>query len=279
MKYIAAIIIIIFLGSCGGQQDLELNQLESSVVVEGWLSDIDTFQRVRLTYSQSFDDSGAIPYITDASVEIQVGTQRHSLNYADDGWYVSETKFGGALNRTNRLWVTLNNGDIITSLSEGMKSAPTIDGIEFESYERDSEENSNNIEVVYFPKATILDDGDQDNYYRFRLFRNDTLFALPEHMILVTDRFFNGNITTFENEFTGFEYSLGDSIVIELQEISQKAFDYLRLLKSQTTTVGTVSSVTPSPITGNLNYTGQSKKVLGYWGTISVKRAGIKISE
>jgi len=253
--------------------------IEPSVVVEGWLTDVDTIQSLRLTYSQEFDNQSNPSTLSNATVSVIGNNQTYSFNYQTNGWYHSDTKFKGFPGNLYFLRIELSDGSIIESTRESLRSAPAIDSINYTFYTRQSILDPNVIETIYYPIAEINDNPNQVNHYWWRLYKNDSLLYQPEYMVLISDRFFNGNTTIFESEFTGFEFSRGDSIGMELLEISTDAFNFLSLLKSQTTTIGTVSSVTPAPINGNLSYVNKSNNVLGYWGVVSLKKRGIKISQ
>lgn len=273
------LLISITLLLTGCQTDnLTLGEPAPIVVVEGWLTDQSKTQHLKISQTQSFNSNETAPTIDDAIVYVKRNSG-DSVVYSSigNGEYQSNETFAGRLNSTYQLFIELPNGQLIRSSQERMHLAPSIDSLYYDSYERESESDPNLIETIYFPKAQIQDKEGFNNYYRWRVFRNDTLFSSPEHMVLINDRFFDGNSPTIENEFTIFEYFENDSIGLELHEISHQAYDYLRLLKSQTTTLGTVSSVTPAPIDGNLTYVNSGEDVLGYWGVTSVKKAGIKI--
>lgn len=275
-KIVACILPFLIIWSC--QTEDVFSSYNSSVVVEGWLIDIDTFQYVQLSESQSFDDQSTAEYLSTATVKVISNTgESYVFKHDSDGVYISESEFAGVNGRRYYLQITLTDGSVIESNREVMKDAPEIDSIAYDSYERSTDNNPDIEETVYYPIAYSSDTPGESNYYRYRLYRNDTLFSDTEYMVLLSDQFFDGN--EFGNDFTDFEYFPGDSAIVELMEISETAYDYLTELKSQTTTLGTVSSVTPSNLPSNLQYKSAEKEVLGFWGVASVKRSGIKIPE
>lgn len=276
-RLIVSISILMMASGCLSDE-IPFSDITPIIVVEGWLTDQPSRQYVRISQTQSFNSTESAPFINNATVYVRnIGGDSVVYNPVGNGRYESVRAFNGRRNFSYQLIIELNDGRVISSSIERMRQAPQIDSLFYDFYERESQENPNIIETVYFPKARIEDVAGVDNFYRWRLFRNDTLFSDPEYMVLINDRFFDGNTPTLENEFTIFEYFQNDSIGLELQEVSPSAFQYLRLLKSQTTTIGTVSSVTPATIDGNLSYLNSTEDVLGFWGTTSLKKAGIKI--
>lgn len=278
MNRISIILIFILLSSCAADEVPSLNN-SSSIVVEGWLTDRVEFQKVKISRSLPFSGESLASYVRDANVMVRVGSANYSFSYNLGGVYISDEPFAGKSGFTHAITITLADSQIIQSTPEIMHQSPDIDSIYYDSYERESPINPNVIDVIYFPIATFADNINQSNHYRCKLYKNDTLFNDAEYMVLVSDRFFNGNETTLENEFTNFEFALDDSVGIEIIEISANAYNYLTLLKSQITNIGTVSSVTPSPIQGNLRYSLSNEEVLGFWGVNSIKSSGIRIKE
>ncbi len=276
MKHLIFILTLFTLTSCN--DNFEDSTSERQLVVEGWLTDIDTFQVVKLSYTQPLLGSNTTNYPDDASITIS-GNNGDALElvYSGRGVYRSPTKYNGLSGVYYTLRIELSNEEIITSTAELMHIAPMIDTLTYDFYERQSETNANIIERVYYPIPQIEDEADQNNYYRWKIYRNDTLFNTSEDIILMTDRFFDGNTPKFENEFTSFEFFENDSISLQLHEIPKSGYDFLRVLKTQTSSSGTSITATPSPIRGNLFYLNSNKTVLGYWGTASIQTSGIKI--
>ena len=258
--------------------NLELDEQDQQVVIEGWLSDLDAIQFVKISQSQNFLDNSGTIHIENASVKIRSSNGiTVDLIHTENGLYRTESVYSGSEGINYFLEVRLADGRIIQSSPQKMTNAPPLDTISYDYYERESATNENIIEQVSYPITQINDNGEEQNYYRFKIYKNDTLFKDSEHILLINDQFFNGNSPFIENEFTSFEFFEGDSIGLELQEITETGYNYLRNLKTQTTSLGSTSFITPGPINGNLFFLNSSDKVLGFWGTRSIKTNGIKI--
>ncbi|WP_258097939.1 DUF4249 domain-containing protein [Marinoscillum pacificum] len=269
--------LVLLLWSCQ-DNNLELDDQEQQVVIEGWLSDLDTIQFIKISLSQNFLDNSGKSYIEDAGVKIRSSNGvTIDLIHSSNGLYSTQSTYSGQEGINYFLEVRLSDGRIIQSSTQKMASAPSLDTINFEYYERESATNENIIEQVFYPITQINDNGEEENYYRFKVYKNDTLFKESENILLINDKFFNGNSPFIENEFTSFEFFESDSIGLELQEITSTGYNYLRNLKNQTTSLGSTSFITPGPINGNMFYLNSDEKVLGYWGTCSIQTNGIKI--
>ena len=277
MRKICSILILLCLISCESE-DVPNIGASNLVVIQGWFTDLDTFQTIRMSLSQDFQVNEPETPVTDATVSVNGNNgESYILNHVGSGIYQTQEKEKANRGVIYSLTIMLSDGRIITSPGDVMRSVPSIDTLGYDYYERTSEENQNIIEQVYYPILQFQDPGSRANYYRVKAYKNDTLFTNPEDIILFNDRFFDGNKPKIENEFALLEYFSNDSISLELHEISRDGYEFLRLLKSQTTSLGSASSVTPSPITSNLQYLNSDETVLGYWGTASIQKAGIKI--
>jgi hypothetical protein len=123
--------------------------------------------------------------------------------------------------------------------------------------------------AIYFPRITARDSANYENYYRWILYSNGFQITVPESIILQNDRFFDGNF--IPNFFDDFEYSFGNNMKVELHSITKETFDYLNLLRSQTTTLSAASSTTPAIVNGNIfNLSNSSETILGYFGTSAI---------
>ncbi len=273
------IIPFILLSGCQ-ESSFQIEEGSKLVVVEGWLTDIDTIQQVRVSLTQHFLDNSSQLFVNDADVRVY-GSNGENMRflYGGSGWYSSMSNFSGKDGVSYHIEITLSDNSIITSTKEKMLTAPMLDTISYSYYEQ-STDNQGVIKQIYYPITQFEDAEGIENFYRFRVFKNELLFGKAEDIMLIRDQFFDGNSPIIENEFTSFEFAINDSISLELQEITASGYNYLRNLRAQTTSLESAStSITPGPINGNLQYNNSTEKVLGFWGTSSIQKIGIKISQ
>ncbi|MEP1096533.1 MAG: DUF4249 domain-containing protein [Cyclobacteriaceae bacterium] len=270
------LIIILTLSSlsCERVVVIPLPDEQNLLVVEGWLTDMVERQYVRLSRSNSF--SGAVnPVIDDATVLVQArNSPSQTYSYAEDGRYLSDNAFQAVSGEEYRLSVLLQNGDLIRSSWTPIESNTNINILSVDSFVENDEENPGQTKVVYFPRITALDSADYQNYYRWRLFKDGVQLTEPESIILQNDRFFDGNF--IPNLFDDYEYSIGNNMTVELHSITKEAFDFLSLLKSQTTTLSAAASTTPAIVNGNItNFTAPDEIVLGFFGTRAISSKSV----
>ncbi len=242
---------------------------QNLLVVEGWITDEVERQYVRLSRSNSF--SGPLnPVIEDATVLVQTRDGlSQTYSYSQDGSYLSDNPYRAIRGEEYRLSVVLQNGDLIRSTWTPIESKTDIVLLSVDSFEERDPDNPGQNRTIYFPRITARDSADYENFYRWILFKDGQQLTDPESIILQTDRIFDGNF--IPNDFGDYQYDLGDNMKVELHTITKEAFDFLSLLKSQTTTLSAAASTTPAIVNGNIsNLSRPEETVLGFFGTRAV---------
>ncbi len=277
-KVIYILFVFLFIG-CEDAIQIDLPTNANLIVVQGWVSNQLMSQEVILSRTQGFNDQSGPALVNNAQVVVS-SNQGDQFQYQQDmdGVYRSIDAYEGMDSTFYQLEVVLPEGDTIISPFELMPRLVPIDSLVFNSAEELSNENPNLLETIYFPVTFSQDPPDIRNYYRWKISRNDTLFNAPNDLELLDDSAINGNF--FPNEFRSFRYEFGDTLHIEMQTISGGAFDFLSLLKNQTTLLGTASGTLPATISGNLrNRTDPNMIVLGYFGAFSSSTAELILLE
>lgn len=270
------LIVVVLLG-CEDPIQIDLPTNTDLVVVEGWVSNQMINQEIVLSRTQGFNNQSGPSFITGANVTVFNNlNDQYTFQQEEDGVYRSTVSFQGVDSLFYQLEVILPEGDTIVSPFESVPRLVTIDSLIFAQDEEASDENPNLQVTFNFPVSWAQDPPDIRNYYRWRIFRNDTLFSAPNDLELLDDSAINGNF--FPNEFRSFRYEFGDTLTMEMQTLSEDAFDFLTLLKNQTTLLGTASGTLPATISGNLrNRSDPDKIVLGFFGCISTSTAELTL--
>lgn len=272
MKKLYLIAILVTSLACEDTDDIPFEASSPLIVVEGWLTDQPALQYVRLSSTVKFSSSSGPVSVEDAVVTVYGGSAPIRYIHQGNGRYQTADSVFGISGRSYYLEVRLSSGDIIISDPEIMPSAPTIDSLGFDSFARQNPTSPQQEEIIFFPVAFTDDPAGIDNYYRWKIYRNDSLFNQPEDIFLFSDRFVDGN-SQIPQEFISYDFKLNDHARLEIMEISEAAFQFLTELKSQITTIGTNAAVSPAPIQGNLRYRNSNNQVLGYFGATSINSA------
>ncbi|MEQ9229490.1 MAG: DUF4249 domain-containing protein [Cyclobacteriaceae bacterium] len=262
------IILAITLFSCTSELDFPIGN--EVVVVEGWVTTQEKQHWVKLSKTVGFQDAQSEEAIENATVVIEdnVSPTTYALTHSSDGVYLSDS-FSGVIGRQYTLTIVLENDDVITSTSQRLSQVPDIDDIVFDSFIENDPDTGDDVEI-FFPVVTTTDLSEEPNYYRYKGYRNGELLNLPSEMEILSDRFLKPG-ELLDHSIPTFRYQIGDVVQVELLSLSSDAFDFLDLLKSQTTSLGSSSGTAPATLIGNLSYESKSEIVLGFFGASDVK--------
>ncbi|MEO9871876.1 DUF4249 domain-containing protein [Ekhidna sp.] len=269
-------ILLIGLFACEKVVIVDLPDPQGLVVVEGWVTDTVSTHQIRLTRSNAFSANSDVLPIEDAQVIVQSRTgQIYSYSYSSNGYYEAETPYEGISGIEYRVRILVDTSEIRSDW-DMMPEKVSIETLEISSFQENDPNNPNQQITIFFPKISSLDPDSNENYYRWVFFKNNEIFIEPESITIQNDRFFDGNL--IPNNFQNFSYDPGEKITVELQSISSNTFNYLSLLKSQITTLGTSSGTTPAIVSGNLNYLDiENEHVLGFFGTRAISVESIDV--
>lgn len=261
------VISLIILTSCG-VSDLTIPDGNEVLVVEGWITNEDKQHWVKLSRTVPFDKSKTSSPIKDAVVHIEDNVNSFPLSHASEGTYLSNS-FTGIEARSYRVTIELATGEMIQSQWERLNPLMPIDTIKYEFFIDQDPESGEDVRV-YFPIVISSDPIDESNFYRYKGFRNGTVLNEPNEIILLSDQFVNG-ANSLPNFIPEFRYSFSDTIKVELHSLTREGFEFMELLKSQTTSLGSSSGTSPAALNGNLTITDDnSQTVLGFFGASAV---------
>lgn len=273
MKYFTTLFLL-FLISCEGESIVEKRE---RLVVEGWVTNQDKQQWVKISTVVSFDDPRTGNPIEDAVVSIEDNVSVFPLTHSSNGLYLTNA-FAGITARSYRVTIQLATGETIQSGWERMNPLMPIDIITYTFFDELDSETGENIKV-YFPIVVSSDPVDETNFYRYKGFRNGELLNKSNELILLSDQFVNG-ATSLSHFIPEFRYSFEDTIQVELNSLTQASFQFLELLKSQTTSLESSSGVSPAALVGNLeNVDDADQVVLGFFGASAVSSDTIIINQ
>jgi len=275
LKYLYFISSVLLL-SCG-VSEIELPDGKQLLVVEGWVTNQEKQHWIKLSRTVPFDDNNSELAIEDAIVNINSGLTSYTLAHSGDGIYLSDS-FTGIESSHYQLKIELVSGELIQSEWEQLNPVSPLESIKVSFFEDQDPETGEDI-VVYYPVGIWEDPSEETNYYRFIGYRNDVLLDDPNELILINDQFVNG-ADSLPHHMPELRYALGDEIKLELHSLSKSAFDFLELLKLQTTSLGSSSGTSPATLVGNMkNITNENEIVLGFFGASAVSTDSTLINQ
>lgn len=219
---ILAISAIFFLSSCEKVIDVNLNNVDSKLVVEGVITNSDEPHTVYLSETSDFDSAIEFKGITDAVVIISddLGTN-DTLKMINPGIYQT-SKIKGIPGHTYFL-------SIIRANKQYTAKCQMPEVVKMDTLTISEVELMGQVQVVLNP--TISDPIETKNYYRFKLYQN----GIPSQDILAgNDQYFNGISREFNinpgGRMSG-EVNKGDSFQLELMCIDESVYNYFFTLE------------------------------------------------
>lgn len=184
-------LLAILFASCEEPTVLDLKQTPSRIVIEGLLTNRPGYQGVTVSRSSAFYGSGQTPRVENATVVVSddAGGEftfvHNPRNHPDSaGIYVPETSFAGSIGRTYTLEVEVD-GETYEGSDKLVPVIP-IDSLKFrinEDEEEDPKEPGKIYELLLFAREPQ----DEENYYLFKYYRNDSLTVYNPTDIYYTD--------------------------------------------------------------------------------------------
>jgi hypothetical protein len=267
-------IILILLASCEKSILLDLEQTEPRIVIEGQVTDLSTYNYVKISRTTGFYSSGASPRITNATVSVydDEGNNHVFLHYAGNnpdsaGYYFPEEPFAGVVNRTYTLTVVVN-GELYEA-QDTMFRLVSIDKLESRinpDEQRDPEKPGQYYEVLMY----VQEPQDTRDYYLFKTYRNGQLEYLNDTDVYFADDELIGE--SIEGIPMPVFFAKGDMARVEVYSLSRDAFVFYRDLQKLLNNDGGLFGTPPANPRSNI-----SNGALGLFQTSAVQVGEISV--
>ncbi len=252
LTFTAILLLTTALMSCQKVIDIDLNEKEPKLVIEGGISDQPGPYVIRISQTVNFDEPNEFPAVSGAYLTLRDDAgNSETLSEITPGEYVA-TSLQGTPGRTYTLEATVN-GVTYTSISY-LPAAVAIDSLTVE-------ESFWGIRQV---NIYLKDPAETENYYRIVQEKNR---KMVKDILVMSDELQDGAHLSTPLFINNIEDSLrrGDTVVVQLQSIDKAAYDYFRTLMMLTTPGGPPSDAPANPITGFTN------GALGYFSAYAVR--------
>lgn len=263
--------------ACEKVIDLDLPEGEPMLVVDGWYTDEDTTQFVKLSTTAPYFEDQETPRVTGAEVTLNtfengalVGSEALVEDPENPGIYLipnpAETGKG------YQLEVNAPGFDPVRSDVQEILETPPIFDIYWEEADP-SFDDSLAIYKVFISTFEVPGEGDA---YRWFAWVDGEYQNKPENLYIANDLLVDGAVLP-QFEPTDHQYRLGEVVRITQCRINQSAYDYLALLRQQTAFVGSPFDTPPAPLVGNMKFTNKEGQALGFFGASSTSTAEITV--
>lgn len=270
-KLFFSLIALFFLSvSCEDVIELDLNEGEPRLVIEGFITDQPGPYIIEINKTVGFYESNDFPPQSGAKVIIADNEGIEDiLEEVRPGVYQTTT-IQGQVGKTYTLTVEYE-GQIITASSEMPSQQIPIDSLVLRYEEESLFYDEGQYVTAYFQDPAAV-----ENFYRLNIFVNGDVYNFSEddpddftadddNFYLTRDKFSDGNIQDF-----GFFLTLqpSDSVYVELHQLNRTTFEYYRTLIDGTDSGG----IAPANPISNFG-----TQALGYFGAFSVTSKSVVV--
>ncbi len=283
-----ALITVSILG-CEDDVYPELEQSESKVVVDAWITNEPVPQTVKITETLPYFTNEFAPGIENAIVYIveDGGEQFNFLPSNVKGSYVwtpsASQPVLGTVGNNYELHIQWNNIEV--SSYSTLNRVPPVDSVTF------SFESGSFIPDSYFAEFFARDPVGAGDTYWIKTYKNGSFLNRPNEINLAFDAGTSAGanvdglylIQPIRNAINPFEtdekdnlispYNPGDSIMVEMYSITNEAFNFLTELRIQTDRPGGFAELFAVPLSNiPTNMVSTQDLVLGYFNMSAVSR-------
>ena len=257
---IATIFSLLALTACEDVIEIDLDNIESILVIEAVITDQTIQQTVKLTKTGNYFEPGIYPAISSANVILSDNLGKsENLSEVNPGIYQT-THLLGTAGVVYNLSVEVEDMEY-TAVAE-MPVKVNIETLSTEFFE-----TTPHFDEGYMVKCNFTDPAGISNYYRFKIYENGVLLNSSSDFVLRDDKIFDGNTVQIPLSIKTFQ--INDTVTIELLSLNKDTYDYYNtLVGGSSGPAGMMSSSTPANPVSNI-----SNSAMGYFGvyTISTK--------
>lgn len=258
--------------SCQEEVFLDLGNTEKIPVIEAIWTDNHSSNRVIVSYSRDYYDTLPNEIVSDAEVRIVNETTGENIELRfveSQGYYMAINGRTARIGHDYRLEVRMEDNLYISS---GRTLAPPVlDSITYQ-YEEERIFRRAGYYLTLYGKIPFED----NNYYRLRLTRNDTLLNRRSDYFLFDDSF-GTSILNNGFELNAFSFRKNDRVKLDLFRLNRDTFEYLNQMVNLLYNDGGLFSPPPENPRSNIQVAQGTGRVLGYFMTSPVLTKSVMI--
>lgn len=263
MQVLSIFILLQTFTSCEEPIDVEIDEGETVLVVDGWITDEPGPHQVILSTSSPYFENNTTPRKTGAQVRITDNSGIiEILEETAPGIYATGRDFRALVGRKYHLSIEVD--DQFFEAETEIRRPAQIDSLKT-VYKKKSMMNKEGFYVEYYgPEAAGIGD-----HYRFRIYRNDQLLNKPQDLVVLQDRMMDG--LYFRNvQFHSEPFEAGDRVNIEAWSITEDAYYFYDEMRDQIMNGGLFANPVANIRTNIKPAAENSMKAVGYFGGASV---------
>jgi hypothetical protein len=242
--------------SCEREIDIQLNDAEPRIVIEGWITD--------MPGPYDFRVSRSAPYLGDGSDELVSGARlivRDDMGNVDSlievkpGWY-----------QTTHIQGQTMHTYVVEALVDGTtyratNYMPRINDILATGF---SYNDTMAFGAGYYVGLLAQEPSGVGDFYQFRFWRNDSLFHGLSDLLVTDDVLVDGQLSPF---LFPYPNEIGDTIVVEVRSLSASSYDFYVTLFQQGSGSGGPFASAPDNLLTNFD-----NGAVGWFGAAGARR-------
>lgn len=281
-----------YFSACTDVVDIELDEAETRLVVDAWISNDSTDQTIRLTNTAPFFEAAPTPGVPGATVFVNTSSG-NSLEFLDQGdgnyvWSPTNNETIGSIGEEFELTIELDE-KTYTSFSS-MNRVPAIDSIA--QFRDDSTSfTDESIRCNFYARDAV---GAGDTYW-IKTYRNGVFLSQPAEINIAFDAGFSPGsevdgiifITPIREtmnpvpdpiesgEKVPSPWDVGDEVRVEIHSISLDGYFFLDIVQTQL--LNSQNGIFAEPLAntqGNIVSTSGEEEVLGMFVVSAVSKLG-----
>lgn len=203
--------------------DLDLNEKNSKIAIEAWITDLDEPQYITMTYTANFLGNSPYVPIIDATVSItnELGLDIELIN-RQDGTYHLPQSWDPVLDQ--RYTLTIDHGGQVYSAEHIMRRSPVIEDLTIDPVYNDQDS------LIGYETVFAIQDptGKGDAYYVIDYLKGSTYGDTLLNGGYADDEFFDGQfVENIRVTDTDRPYHSGDTVVVEIYSLGKETSNFL----------------------------------------------------
>jgi Domain of unknown function (DUF4249) len=279
---------IFILTGCQDVIDLKTEVGPTQLVVDGWITNQQGQQLIKLTQSAGyFDNAAPIPAKgANVSVTDETGKIYTFTDLKNDGNYIwkptNTTEALGHINGKYKLSISYKNENYTAQTS--INRVPTIDSLAYEFRTQSIAPSAQDLKEGYMAEFYANDFKGEGDCYWVKHYRKGVLQNNPQELIVAYDGTFSAGanfdgfmfIRPIRQSISGRGgrkfYAANDTVKVELHSITKECFYFLFQIRQEAANQGLFAIPISNIISNVVNTTNSSNKALGFFGGSAVSK-------
>lgn len=253
-------LILTFLSSCQEEIFLDLNKVEPTPAIEAIWTNNPNVNQVKILFSKDYYQKEPNQIVDDAQVSITSLTSGRVVDFRfseQASRYLAVNNIPGVIGEQYELNVKIGDNEYVSRGT--LLEPPVLDSITYQ-YKEERFFSEAGYYLTVYGKIPFV----EENNYRIRIIKNDTLMNSRFDYLLFDDTF-GTSILDKGFELGGIPFKANDRVRLELYRLNRNAFDYISQLVDLLFNDGGLFSSPPQNPRSNISLKSGKGEVLGYF--------------